>query len=77
MQTGISDFDRMVIKVLQKLKLIHSRSYKTFNANLFQEELKNESLSTDNNNTQNLPIPFYQYLTTIHPLKENMSVQTI
>ena len=77
MQTGISDFDRMVIKVLQKLKLIHSRSYKTFNANLFQEELKNESLSTDNNNTQNLPILFYQYLTSMHPLKENISVQTI
>ena len=77
MQTGISDFDRMVIKVLQKLILIHSRSYKTFNANLFQEELKNESLSTDNNNTQNLPILFYQYLTSMHPLKENISVQTI
>ena len=77
MQTGISDFDRMVIKVLQKLKLIHSRSYKTFNANLFQEELKNESLSTDNNNTQNLSILFYQYLTSMHPLKENISVQTI
>ena len=41
METGISDFHKMVITVLkifykkQKPKIIHYRNYKTFNDNLF------------------------------------------
>ena len=56
METGISDFHKMVITVLkifckkQKPKIIHHRNYKTFNANRFKEELNNELLSIDNNN---------------------------
>ena len=54
----ILDFHKMVITVLkifykkQKPKIIHYRNYKTFNANLFKEELNNELLSIDNNNTE-------------------------
>ena len=56
METGISDFHKMVIIVLrifykkQKPKIIHYRNYKTFDANLFKEELNNELLSIDNYN---------------------------
>ena len=45
----------MVITVLKifykkrKPKIIHYRNYKTFNANLFKEELNNELLSIDHN----------------------------
>ena len=58
METGISDFTKMVITVLkifykkQKPKIIHYRNYKTFNANLFKEELNNELLSINNNNAE-------------------------
>ena len=58
METGISDFHKMVIIVLkifykkQKPKIIHYRNYKTFNANLFKKELNNELLSIDNNNAE-------------------------
>ena len=58
METGISDFHKMVITVLkffykkQKPKIIHYRNYKTFNANLFKEELNNELLNTDINNAK-------------------------
>ena len=56
METGISDFHKMLITVLkifykkQKQKIIHYKNYKTFNANLFKKELNNELLSIDNNN---------------------------
>ena len=58
METGISDFHKMVVTVLnffykkQKTKIIHHRNYKTFKANLFKEELKNELLNIDINNAQ-------------------------
>ena len=58
METGISDFHKMVITVLkifykkQKPKIIHYRNYKTFNANLFKEELNNELLNIDINNAE-------------------------
>ena len=37
---------------LQEPKIVQYRNYKTFNANLFKEELNNELLSTDNNNAE-------------------------
>ena len=58
METGISDFHKMVITVLkifykkQKPKIISYRNYKTFNANLFKEELNEELLSIDNDNAE-------------------------
>ena len=58
METGISDFHKMVITVLkffykkQKTKIIHYRNYKNFNANLFKEELNNELLNLDINNAE-------------------------
>ena len=58
METGISDFHKVVITVLkffykkQKPKIIHCRNYKTFNANQFKEELNNELLNVDNNNAE-------------------------
>ena len=58
METGISDFYKMVITVLdffkkkQKPKIIQYRNYKTFNANLFKEELNYELLNTDINNAE-------------------------
>ena len=58
METAISDFHKMIITVLkffykkQKPKIIHYRNYKTFNANLFKEELNNELLNTDINNAE-------------------------
>ena len=48
METGISDFRKMVITILeffykkQKPKIIHCRNYEAFNANMFKEELNNE-----------------------------------
>ena len=36
----------------QKPKIIHYRNYKTFNANLFKEELNNELLNIDINNAE-------------------------
>ena len=57
-ETGISDFHKMVMTVLklfyekQKPKIIHYRNYKTFNANLFKEELNNELLNIDINNSE-------------------------
>ena len=57
-ETGISDFRKNgnynFQKVLQeqKPKIIRYRNYKTFNANLFKEELNNELLSVDNNNAE-------------------------
>ena len=78
MEIGISDFRKMVIKVFkifqrkQKPKIIHYRNYKTFNANLFKEEFSNELLSIDDNNAElvELPILFYQYLISMHPIKK-------
>ena len=54
METRISEFQKMVIKVLkkQKPKIIHYRNYKTSNANLFKEEFNNELLSIDNDNSE-------------------------
>ena len=58
METGISDFHKMIITVLnifykkQKPKIIHCRNYKTFNANLFKEEMNNELLNTDIDNAE-------------------------
>ena len=56
METGISDFHKMVMTVLkifykkQKPKIIYYRNNKTINANLFKEELNNELLNIDINN---------------------------
>ena len=58
MEAGISDFHKMVITVLiffnkkQKTKIIHYRNYKTFNPNLFKEELNNKLLNIDINNAE-------------------------
>ena len=58
METGISSFHKTVITVLkifckkQKTKSTHCRNYKTFNANLFMEELNHELLNIDNDNTE-------------------------
>ena len=56
METGISDFHKMVITVLkifyrkQKPKIFYYRNYKTFDAN--KEELNNDLLSIDINNAE-------------------------
>ena len=56
METGVSDFHKMVITVLiffckkQKPKIFHYRNYKTFNADLFKEESNKELLNIDINN---------------------------
>ena len=58
METGISGLHKMVITVLktfykkQKPKIIHFRYHRTFNANLFKEELNNELMSMDNYNAE-------------------------
>ena len=54
MKIGVSDFQKMVIKVYkkQKPKIIYYRNYKTFNANLFREELSIELLTIGNNNAE-------------------------
>ena len=60
MEIGISDLHKMIITVLllfffnkkQKPKIIHCRNYKTFNANLFKEELNNELLNMDINDAE-------------------------
>ena len=54
MKIGVSDFQKMVIIVYkkQKPKLIYYRNYKTFNANLFREELNIELLTIGNNNAE-------------------------
>ena len=58
METGISDFYKMVITVLdffkkkQKPKIIQYRNYKTFNANLFKEELNYELLNINSLNAK-------------------------
>ena len=84
METRISDFQKMVISVLkmfykkQKPKIIHYRNYKTFNANLFKEELNNELLNIDINNAE-----LAEFTNTIlslldkHARIENISVQII
>ena len=58
METGISDFYEVIFTVLkmfnkkEKPKIIHYRNYKTFNANLFKEELNSELLNIDINNAE-------------------------
>ena len=58
METGMSDFHKMVFTVInffykkQKPKIIHYRNYKTYNANLFKEEMNNELLNIDINNAE-------------------------
>ena len=55
-ETGISDFRKMVVAVLkvfykkQKPKIIQDRKYDNFNDDLFREELNNELLNVDLNN---------------------------
>ena len=46
------DYSFKIFYKKQKPKIIHYRNYKTFNANLFQEELNNELLCIDNNNLE-------------------------
>ena len=52
-ETGISDFHKLVVTVLkmsynkQKLKIIQCRNYKTFNEQLFRIELDKELAKTD------------------------------
>ena len=84
METGISDFHKILITVLnffykkQTSKIIHYRNYKTFNANLFKEELNNELLNIDINNAE-----LAEFTNTIlslldkHARIENISVQII
>ena len=85
METGISDFHKMVITVLnffyrkQKPIISYHRNYKTFNTSLFKEELKNELLNIDINSAELVEFTntVYQYLTSMHLYKENTSVETI
>ena len=57
-ETGISDFHKMVVTVLkvfytkQKQKIIQYRKYGNFNNDLFQEELNNELVNVDLNNAE-------------------------
>ena len=57
-ETGISDFHKMVVTVLkvfykkQKPKIIQYRKYDNFNNDLFREELNNELLNVDLNNAE-------------------------
>ena len=57
-ETGISDFFKLVVTVLkmfykkQKLETIQYRNYKTFNEQLFRIELGKESAKTDLNNVE-------------------------
>ena len=56
LETGISDFHKMVITVMkvfykkQKPKIIQYRSYKNFDNQIFQRELNSELLKIDLNN---------------------------
>ena len=74
METGISDFHKMVITVLKifykkrKPKIIHYTNYKTFNASLFKEELNNE-LSIDNNNAELVEFTVLSILSKHKPIK--------
>ena len=58
MEKRISDFHKVVMTTLiffykkQKPKIIHYRNYKTYNANLFKEEMNNELLNIDINNAE-------------------------
>ena len=57
-ETGISDFHKMVITVMkvfykkQKPKIIQYRSYKNFDNQVFQRELNSELLKIDLNNAE-------------------------
>ena len=57
-ETGISDFHKMVITVMkvfykrQKPKIIQYRSYKSFDNQAFQRELNSELLKIDLNNAE-------------------------
>ena len=57
-ETGISDFHKMVVTVLkvfykkQKPKISQYRKYDNFNNDLFREELNNELLNVDLNNAE-------------------------
>ena len=57
-ETGISDFHKLVVKVLkmfykkQRLKTIQNRNYKTFNEHLFRIELKKELAKRDLNKAE-------------------------
>ena len=46
------DGNRVIFLQETNTKNIHYRNYKTFNANLFKQELNNELLSIDNNNAE-------------------------
>ena len=46
------DGNRVIFLQEANTKNIHYRNYKTFNANLFKQELNNELLSIDNNNAE-------------------------
>ena len=53
LETGISDFHKMVItvlKVFNKKQIIQYRSYKNFDNQVFQRELSSELLKIDLNN---------------------------
>ena len=58
LETGISDFHKMVITVMkvfykkQKPKIIQYRSYKNFDNQVFQRELNSELLKIDLNNAE-------------------------
>ena len=58
LETGISDFHKMVITVMkvfykkQKPKIIQYRSYKNFDNQIFQRELNSELLKIDLNNAE-------------------------
>ena len=57
-ETGISDFHKMLVTVLkvlykkQKPKIIRYRKYDNFNNDLFREEVNNEFLNVDLNNAE-------------------------
>ena len=76
-ETGISDFHKLVVTVLkmfykkQKPKIIQYKNYKTFNEKIFRTELEKESAKNDLNNAElaEFPIKFLSVLNKHIPVK--------
>ena len=84
-ETGISDFHKLVVKVLktfykkQRPKITHYRNHKNFENGNFRQDLKKELLKFDVTmlHYQNLMTLFYPFLTSTLQKKLNIYVQTI
>ena len=78
-ETGLSDFHKMVITVMkvfykkQKPKIIQCRSYKNFDNQVFQRELSSELLKV----YQNLLKSFCQYLTSMLQKSKSLYEQIV